>query len=284
VPVVIIGTLGYFCAASFLHVYDLAIQSILLCFCEDYKVHQVGEATQKELHKEVYMPNSLRSIVLTPDEFAHMTHPLTTEELMNMAGVDTRSDAEKEEMTRDEVMDFCKKLLVNSDDFLHLHKRAHDLTDKDIIDNTGGPVLKAELSRPNPFYDAQFAKDLAAGNVAVKKGFKDNRLEKYQVTLTQTSLLEIIEAAGIMRGHKEVMTHEAIVDHVEEKHGEEAAAMLGETPSRQRVAKRLERKATRAKLRGQKVTPKVTETPVRSATDELKRENDASRVSAEAMI
>jgi len=290
-PLILIALLGYFCAAAFLHVYDLAIASILLCFCEDYKVHQIDEPTAKQLHKEVYMPNSLRSIVLTPEEFAHMTHPLTTEELMNMAGVDTRSDAEKEEMTRDEVLDVCVKLLVESDGLLHLHKTEANLTDKDIIDNTGGAALRKELSVPNPFYEPDFIKEVEAGNIAIKKGFKDKRLEKYKVTLTMESLLQLIEDAGIMRGHKHTMTHEDVVGLVaaDPNHGPEVAELLDETPSRKRVAKRNKRRATMEQKRlGNKIQPKVEETPVRSATDELKAENDAgssaSYVSEEAMI
>merc|ERR1712066_978733 len=33
-PALIVLIMGYFCASAFLHVYDLAISSILLCFCE----------------------------------------------------------------------------------------------------------------------------------------------------------------------------------------------------------------------------------------------------------
>ena len=38
--VILVALLGYGCAAAFLHVYDLAIGTILLCFCEDFKVHE----------------------------------------------------------------------------------------------------------------------------------------------------------------------------------------------------------------------------------------------------
>jgi len=285
-PLVLIGVLGYFCAAAFLHVYDLAIATILLCFCEDYKVHQVGDPHFPDLHKEVYMPNSLRRIVLTADEFHHMQHPLTTEELMNMAGVDIRSDAEKEILSYDEVIEFCKKLLVQSDEFPHLHKHEDDLTEKEIIDETGGPELWQEIRRPNPLYDKQFALDLSAGRVAVKKGYHDKRLDKYTPELTATTLAELIERAGIMHRHAKPLTQEDLVAKATEIHGHEYAQQLNDTPSRTKVKKRLERRETRRKMKGNKVNP-TEETPVSDATAELKKENakpPSTHVSEEAMF
>jgi len=58
-PVAMSGILAYFCAKFFLGVYELAICSILVCFCEDYRMHV---ATGQE--KMVFMSPSLRKAVL----------------------------------------------------------------------------------------------------------------------------------------------------------------------------------------------------------------------------
>merc|ERR1712176_515869 len=106
-----------------------------------------------------------------------MQKPMTQEQIMAIAGVDTRSAAEKKLLTRKEIVDICKKLLIQSDEFPHLHIPARKLTEKDIIDHTGGAELWTEMRRKNPMYDKQFAKDVEAGRITIKKGFKDPRLE-----------------------------------------------------------------------------------------------------------
>ena len=38
-PVVVTSIVAYFATTNFLNVYDLSIASVLLCFCEDYRMH-----------------------------------------------------------------------------------------------------------------------------------------------------------------------------------------------------------------------------------------------------
>ncbi len=45
--------LAWAVSASFLYVYDLAIATILLCFCEDYRYHSVDDTSKKSDHEEV---------------------------------------------------------------------------------------------------------------------------------------------------------------------------------------------------------------------------------------
>ena len=52
IPVVLTFLLSFGVAEAFLHVYDLAIATILLCFCEDYKYHNVESAERSEDHDE----------------------------------------------------------------------------------------------------------------------------------------------------------------------------------------------------------------------------------------
>ena len=59
-PVVLAGTVGYFAATNFLNVYEVAISSILLCFCEDFKMH-----VQKPGRENMaFMSKSLRALVI----------------------------------------------------------------------------------------------------------------------------------------------------------------------------------------------------------------------------
>eukprot|EP00591_Stephanopyxis_turris_P010664 CAMPEP_0195527514 /NCGR_PEP_ID=MMETSP0794_2-20130614/29231_1 /TAXON_ID=515487 /ORGANISM="Stephanopyxis turris, Strain CCMP 815" /LENGTH=1048 /DNA_ID=CAMNT_0040658435 /DNA_START=444 /DNA_END=3590 /DNA_ORIENTATION=+ len=81
IPVTLTGLLAFGVASAFLHVYDLAIATILLCFCEDYKFHNVGEPSKVMDHDEVYMPSSLRNIVLDAESRKHLPHPMTYEEV-----------------------------------------------------------------------------------------------------------------------------------------------------------------------------------------------------------
>eukprot|EP00939_MAST-03C_sp_MAST-3C-sp1_P004198 g4198.t1 len=57
-PVIVASVIAYFAADNFLNVYELAISSVLLCFCEDYKMH-IG--TGKE--HMAFMSDSLRAAV-----------------------------------------------------------------------------------------------------------------------------------------------------------------------------------------------------------------------------
>merc|ERR1712048_878178 len=222
IPLCLVALLGYGCAAAFLHVYDLAIGTILLCFCEDFKVHKVDDPSETQLHAEVYMPNSLRKIVLSRKEFKHMQQPLTQEQLLNMAGIDPRSDKQKEILLYPEVIELCKKVFLQSDEFLHIGVPEDKLTERIIIDNTGGPALDKELKKnKNPNYDDYFAKAVERGDKTVKKGHHDTRLYRYQPDLTSAQVLEIIQAAGLMDTHAHTMTHEDHVAAAREEHGAE---------------------------------------------------------------
>jgi len=270
IPLFLVGLLGYGCAAAFLHVYDLAIGTILLCFCEDYKVHKVDDPNEVDLHMEVYMPNSLRKIVLSRKEFKHMQHPMTQEQLMNLAGIDIRSDAEKEKLLYPEVIELCKKILVKSDEFLHLGVAAHDLTDKIIIDNTGGPELDKKLKEhKNPMYDKYFAEAVARGDKKVKKGHADNRLYKYLPDMYQQDVLDIICRAGLIDTHGATMTHEAILAKATKTVGKEEAEQLNETPGRKLVKRMTERKLGRKN----KIDVEPVETPVTDVKLDMQKAN-----------
>jgi len=53
IPSTLTFLLAYAVAAAFLHVYDLAIATILLCFCEDFRYHSVDDASKSADHDEV---------------------------------------------------------------------------------------------------------------------------------------------------------------------------------------------------------------------------------------
>lgn len=53
IPLSLTFLLAYSVAAAFLHVYDLTIATMLLCFCEDYKYHSVDELSKTADHDEV---------------------------------------------------------------------------------------------------------------------------------------------------------------------------------------------------------------------------------------
>jgi len=260
IPVALVALLAYGCAAAFLHVYDIAIGTILLCFCEDYKVHMVDDPTQTDLHMEVYMPNSLRKIVLSSKEFKHMQKPMTQEQLMTLAGVDCRSELEKEMLTYPEVIDFCKKLLVKSDEFLHLGVPEDQLTERMIIDHTGGAALDKELKKhKNPNYDDDFAKAVARGDKTVKKDFYDFRMWRYKPQLNKEAILEIIGDAKIMDAHNHTLSQEDYVSHAKATHPDDKdiGERINSTPSRLLV-----RRMTQKKLGKNKVDPEIVETPV----------------------
>jgi len=273
IPCVLVALLGYGCGAAFLYVYDLAIASILLCFCEDYKVHQVDDPHFPDLHKEVYMPNSLRRIVLSPKEFAHMNKPLTQEQIMNMAGI---SDDDGDVMKWEEIIDFCRELLVKSQEFHHLHIPEHELSDKIIIEHTGGHELAVEMRRPNPMYDKEWALAVSQGRAAVKLGHNDARLHKYRPDLTMDDLIAIIERANKLHSQGDTMTHEALVARVASKHGEDVAKQISETPSRMRIRKH-DTALEERKKRKNKIQPITEEaTPVTAVGAEVNEANKSS--------
>merc|ERR1711964_129396 len=80
-PLFVVTIMCFTCASAFLHVYDLAIQTILLCFCEDYNVHNIDDPSSVQLHREAYMSQNLRRILLPASEYQHMKKPMTREEL-----------------------------------------------------------------------------------------------------------------------------------------------------------------------------------------------------------
>merc|ERR1712048_323598 len=244
-----------------------SIGTILMCFCEDFKVHKVDDPSETQLHAEVYMPNSLRKIVLSGKEFKHMQQPLTQEQLLNMAGIDPRSDKQKEILLYPEVIELCKKVFLQSDEFLHIGVPEDKLTERIIIDNTGGPALDKELKKnKNPNYDDYFAKAVERGDKTVKKGHYDTRLYRYQPDLTSAQVLEIIQAAGLMDTHAHTMTHEDHVAAAKEEHGAEVAQQLGETPSRLLVKRMTQRKLGNAEV-------DVVETPVTDVKLDMQKAN-----------
>jgi hypothetical protein len=81
IPTVLTFGLAWAVSSSFLYIYDLAIATILMCFCEDYRYHNVGDKDKVQDHDEVFMPNSLRRIVLPPESRKILNHPMTYEEV-----------------------------------------------------------------------------------------------------------------------------------------------------------------------------------------------------------
>lgn len=134
-------------------------------------------------------------------------------------------------------------------------------------------------------YDKNFAADLSAGRVAVKKGYHDKRLDKYRPELTQEQLFDIIERANKTHQHMEPLTHEQVIAKTAKEHGDEYAKQLNETPSRQKVAKRQERRNRRKQGRN---ASSVEVTPVNTdVAAELKKENadePATFVSEEGIL
>jgi len=177
-PVVLTGILAYAVASAFLYVYDLAISSILLCFCEDYKIHNVDDPHHPEMHKEVYMPSGLRAIVMSHKDHPHMQEPLTDAQILRTI-FDSRKMpkhyktwAEKYEgkspqevlaiegtdiLTKELILEICKKLVLESEEFLHLHIFPDMLTEATIIKLCGGGDLRKAIYLKNPKHDAAYA-------------------------------------------------------------------------------------------------------------------------------
>jgi len=58
-PVIVTAIIAYFATTNFLNVYDLSIASVLLCFCEDYRMHvKTGKSHM------AFMSQSLRNAVI----------------------------------------------------------------------------------------------------------------------------------------------------------------------------------------------------------------------------
>jgi len=229
IPLSLVALLAYGSAAAFLHVYDLAIGTILICFCEDFKVHQVDDRTQEAMHREVYMPKSLRKIVLSRKEFKHMQRPMTTIELMDLAGLDSTQTLSEDCMPYPEIIKLCKNLLIKSDEFLHLQIPPSKLTERTIIDNTGGRELDEELKKhKNPDYDAKFAEDVESGHEKAHRGYHDMRLYMYKPRLTKMDVLEIISRAGLLDSHGTTMTTLDVIRHAKSEHGPQIAQRMSE--------------------------------------------------------
>jgi len=122
-PVLLGGFVSYLCARSFLFVYDMTIKTILLCFCEDCRVHQIEESTElaKELHKEAYMSQNLRRIMLPSKEYGAMKAPMTLEEVMALdpANKDDPTHAMDRLLDCKEIVELTTTILSNSDEALH---------------------------------------------------------------------------------------------------------------------------------------------------------------------
>ena len=143
IPILLGGFLSYVCARSFLFVYDMTIQTILLCFCEDCRVHQIEESTDlaKQLHKEAYMPKELRRIILPSKEYEAMKDPMTLEEVMAL-DPDYKPDEQNRELDAGEIVDVTKKILLHSDEGLHGELDLDKLKDnKALLKKAGGQPL-----------------------------------------------------------------------------------------------------------------------------------------------
>lgn len=68
IPSFVSGTIGFMVAKCFFDVYMTAVQTMMVCFCEDTLVHNVERHGPNETHEEVFMPSSLVFTAFTVTE------------------------------------------------------------------------------------------------------------------------------------------------------------------------------------------------------------------------
>lgn len=68
VPAFFGGMIGYSVAKNFFDVYDAAISTLLVCFCEDALVHNINRNDPTDKHEEVFVPQSLVFHAMTATE------------------------------------------------------------------------------------------------------------------------------------------------------------------------------------------------------------------------
>lgn len=306
-PTVFTGILAYAVASAFLYVYDLAISSILLCFCEDYKIHNVDDPHYPKMHREVYMSGSLRAIVLSNKDHAHIQEPLGKSQILAAAGVSTYSDLPEKEahdkmhedglevLTKERILDICKKIVVESDEFLHLHIVPDMLTEAMIIKLCGGTELRHAIYRKNPEHDSVYAAkiDMEKDKNRKKQLMQDPKYPRYRPNITLHDLLELVRTTGHLHAHKGPLTREQVIEQAnEEQPGPPPMGdlLLGAIPSivktkskiqkkESKKAAKAEKKAAKAEKRaakkgGNRVAPTGSADPAKQKVDDTQSSNN----------
>jgi len=185
-----------------MYVYELAIQTILLCFCEDYKVHNIGEAGCEELHREAYMSQSLRRIVLPADEYQKMKRPMTIEEVEALGKPPKNFNKEKV-LSANEILIRTTQILRNSEEYLHQQIRLEKLGNKQLLLRAGGPEL---WDRYNDARDGNGISYTKLVDIIYRHSKETNGLQTSKSALTQEAIDSYYDQkfAGLSTQVKEV--------------------------------------------------------------------------------
>ena len=148
-PLFVVSILCFTIASAFLHVYDLAIQTILLCFCEDYNVHNLDQKTDVQLHREAYMSQNLRRILLPAEEYQSFKRPMTREEVLELGKPPKQANTEHL-LTRQEIYMYARQILERSEAALQRTLKVYNLKDKELVRLAGGQRLLDLYNRNEP--------------------------------------------------------------------------------------------------------------------------------------
>lgn len=148
-PLFVVSILCYVIASAFLHVYDLAIQTILLCFCEDYNVHNLDQKTDVQLHREAYMSQNLRRILLPAEEYQSFKRPMTREEVLEM-GKPAKLRSAEQLLNRQEIYMYARQILNGSEAVLQRTLKLYNLKDKEVVHLAGGQRLLELYNSKDP--------------------------------------------------------------------------------------------------------------------------------------
>lgn len=139
-PLFVVAILCFIISSAFLHVYDLAIQTILLCFCEDYNVHNLDQKTDVQLHREAYMSQNLRRILLPAEEYQSFKRPMTREEVMELGKPANLRSAEHL-LNKQEIYMYARQILSHSEKVLQRTVKLYKLKNKELVHLAGGDRL-----------------------------------------------------------------------------------------------------------------------------------------------
>ena len=196
-PVLVGAFCSYLCSRAFLFVYHTTIQTILLCFCEDCRVHQMHESTPlaQQLHKEAYMSKNLRRIMLPSKEFKTMKEPMTLEEVMALDPDNNKDPNHTMDRLLDpqEIVYLTKKILDNSDEGLHGDLDVDKLKDNKALLKTAGG---------QPLLDAY-------------KKVRDKKRKGIKYVDVVTMIHEHLGEQGLLKKWKRPLTQEEIDNHFE---------------------------------------------------------------------
>lgn len=148
-PMIVVVFLSYGTASAFLSVYELAIQTILLCFCEDYNVHNIDVPADTQLHREAFMSQNLRRILLPASEYQHMKKPMTREEVMAL-GKPRDATTSEALLSESDIVYYANQILRGSEEALQRQIKLHKMSDKEVVMRAGGPRLIDAWERHDP--------------------------------------------------------------------------------------------------------------------------------------